>query len=148
MGRCSFAVNVPCSWLRPLVVLFSRGVFFMGGFHWVEVKGKRALPSEAPLLATAPHSTYFDGLPVTFLGLTSVVAKSTASNVPFFGSECGRRPRVAPVCCCSLNHSCCCMPPPPPLLLTSDPVQFPLINAFTNGGFAGCCSGRCVLLVA
>ncbi|ELU05888.1 hypothetical protein CAPTEDRAFT_38822, partial [Capitella teleta] len=75
------------SWLRPLVVLFSRGVFFMGGFHWVEVKGKRALPSEAPLLATAPHSTYFDGLPVTFLGLTSVVAKSTASNVPFFGSE-------------------------------------------------------------
>lgn len=78
----------PCSWLRPLVVFFSRGVFFMGGFHWVTVKGKRALPSEAPVLATAPHSSYFDALPVTFLDLTTVVAKSSAANVPFFGSRC------------------------------------------------------------
>ena len=90
------------SWMRPLVVLFSRGVFFMGGFHWVTVKGKRALPSEAPVLATAPHSTYFDALPVTFLDLTSVVAKSSAANVPFFGSECRIEASQELLVCCVL----------------------------------------------
>lgn len=72
--------------VRPLAVFFSRALFFMAGFHWVSVKGKRATSAEAPILAAAPHSSYMDALPVTYLGLTSVVAKTEAESVPFFGS--------------------------------------------------------------
>lgn len=72
--------------LRPLAVFFARGVFFFGGFHWVTVKGKRATSAEAPILAVAPHSSYLDALPVTYLGLTSVVAKTEAEDVPIFGT--------------------------------------------------------------
>lgn len=72
--------------VRPLTLFFSRGLFFVAGFHWVSVKGKRATSAEAPILAVAPHSSYMDALPVTFLGLTSVVAKTEAKSIPFFGS--------------------------------------------------------------
>ena len=50
------------------------------------MKGKLATAEEAPILAVAPHSSFFDALPITFLDLTSVVAKADAENVPIFGS--------------------------------------------------------------
>lgn len=50
------------------------------------VKGKRASSAEAPILAVAPHSSYLDALPVTYLGLTSVVAKTESQDVPIFGT--------------------------------------------------------------
>lgn len=75
------------SFLRPLVVLLCRGVFLMGGFHWVTVRGQRASVREAPVLALAPHSSYFDALVVVFLEMTTVVAKTESDNVPIFGSR-------------------------------------------------------------
>ncbi|KAF3833519.1 hypothetical protein F7725_024723 [Dissostichus mawsoni] len=36
-----------------------------GVFHWIKVKGERAKPSEVPILTMAPHSSYFDAIPVT-----------------------------------------------------------------------------------
>lgn len=71
--------------LRPLIVILCRAVFFAGGFHWISVKGTRARTEEAPIIALAPHSSYFDALPVVYLDLTTVVAKSEAELVPFFG---------------------------------------------------------------
>lgn len=61
-------------------------MFYLGGFHWVSVKGAQAKPAEASVLVMAPHSSYFDGLPVVFLNLTSVVAKAENGAVPLFGS--------------------------------------------------------------
>ncbi|XP_052822312.1 lysophosphatidylcholine acyltransferase 1 isoform X2 [Octopus bimaculoides] len=71
--------------LRPLIVFLCRAVFFTGGFHWISVKGSRARTELAPIIALAPHSSYFDALPVVYLNLTTVVAKSEAETVPFFG---------------------------------------------------------------
>ena len=50
------------------------------------MKGERASPKEATILALAPHSSYFDALPVVHCDLTSVVAKAEASSVHLFGS--------------------------------------------------------------
>jgi len=75
------------SWLRPLVVFWGRGIFFFGGYHWIKVKGQRASSEEAPILAVAPHSSYVDAVIVVYLGMTSMVAKKSAIEVPFFGSK-------------------------------------------------------------
>ncbi|KAJ8303266.1 hypothetical protein KUTeg_019662 [Tegillarca granosa] len=72
--------------MRPVVVLFCRSVFFMGGFYWIRVKGKRVSAKEAQVLTLAPHSSYFDAIAVAYLDLTTVVAKSESENVPIFGT--------------------------------------------------------------
>jgi len=76
-----------CSWLRPVVVFWSRGLFFFGSYHWIKVKGQRASAETAPILAVAPHSSYIDALVVVYLNLTSMVAKKSAVQIPFFGSK-------------------------------------------------------------
>jgi len=70
-----------------MVVFFSRGIFFFGGYHWITVKGERASASEAPILAVAPHSSYVDALIVVYFSLTSMVVKKSAIEIPFFGSK-------------------------------------------------------------
>ncbi|XP_048253840.1 lysophosphatidylcholine acyltransferase 2-like isoform X2 [Haliotis rufescens] len=72
--------------LRPLIVVLCRGVFFMGGFHWIRVRGQRATAKDAPIIALAPHSTFFDALTDVFLDLTTVVAKAESEKVPIFGT--------------------------------------------------------------
>ena len=56
------------------------------GFHYVPVKGVRASRKEAPILVAAPHSTFFDLLPVTVLGGPSVVSKIENVDIPILGS--------------------------------------------------------------
>jgi len=68
-------------------VFWSRGLFFFGSYHWIKVKGQRASAAAAPILAVAPHSSYIDALIVVYLNLTSMVAKSSAIQIPFFGSK-------------------------------------------------------------
>lgn len=63
-----------------------RALFAAGGFHWVTVKGKQATSKEAPVLAVAPHSSYFDALTVVCLGGPSVVAKGDTGYLPLVGS--------------------------------------------------------------
>lgn len=64
-----------------------RAVFVCGGFHNVKVKGQKATTKDAPVLALAPHSTFFDALPVVYLGGPSIVAKAETGRIPFFGSR-------------------------------------------------------------
>ncbi|XP_045112206.1 lysophosphatidylcholine acyltransferase 1-like isoform X2 [Portunus trituberculatus] len=70
--------------MKELVRGWVRGVFTAGGFHLVQVKGQQAHPKEAPILAVAPHSSYFDALPIVVMGAPSVVAKGEVTSVPFF----------------------------------------------------------------
>ena len=72
--------------MRVVVCWVMRALFVCGGFHHLKVKGQKATTKDAPILALAPHSTFFDALPVVYLGGPSIVAKAETSNIPFFGS--------------------------------------------------------------
>lgn len=72
--------------LRPVIVLFCQGVFLMGGF-WMTVKGKLASCKEGPIIALAPHSSYFDSLVIVYLNLSTIVVKSSTEIIPLFGSK-------------------------------------------------------------
>ncbi|KAG1714574.1 Lysophosphatidylcholine acyltransferase [Nymphon striatum] len=73
--------------LKPILCQMLRLMFMFGGWHWITVKGKRASSKEAPILAIAPHSSFFDAIVMSFLGAPSIVAKAEIDNTPFFGSE-------------------------------------------------------------
>ena len=61
-------------------------MFFVCGFHKLDIIGKQADPRDAKILAVAPHSTFFDALAVIVMGAPSVVAKAETSSIPFWGS--------------------------------------------------------------
>ncbi|KAG5264806.1 hypothetical protein AALO_G00258210 [Alosa alosa] len=88
VGRADNTVE-PVSWWRWLVDLalkaIMRAMWFSGGFHWVRVKGQPALPSEAPILTLAPHSSYFDAIPVT-MTMASIVMKAESKDIPVWGT--------------------------------------------------------------
>ena len=63
-----------------------RAMWFAGGFHWITVKGRQAPPSEASILTLAPHSSYFDAIPVT-MTMASIVMKAESKDIPVWGSE-------------------------------------------------------------
>ncbi|XP_074211899.1 lysophosphatidylcholine acyltransferase 1 isoform X3 [Camelus bactrianus] len=62
-----------------------RTMWFAGGFHRVAVKGQQALPSEAAILTLAPHSSYFDAIPVT-MTMSSIVMKAESRDIPIWGT--------------------------------------------------------------
>jgi len=70
---------------RNAICCILRFMFFCCGFN-VTIIGKQASPEEAPILAVAPHSTFFDALAVCVMGAPSVVAKAETSSIPFWGS--------------------------------------------------------------
>ncbi|PSN47347.1 hypothetical protein C0J52_06559 [Blattella germanica] len=86
LSSCGGDCFLPCRDMKEVVCALMRALFVVGGFHWVTVRGKQASAKDAPILALAPHSTYFDALPVVFLGAPSVVAKGETGHLPFFGS--------------------------------------------------------------
>ncbi|GAB6018453.1 Lysophosphatidylcholine acyltransferase 2 [Chamberlinius hualienensis] len=71
--------------LKVVICMLLRAMFFVAGFHWVNIKGKRVPVEEAPVLVLAPHSSLFDTLPVIMMGAPSLVIKVGAENSPFFG---------------------------------------------------------------
>uniref|UniRef100_A0A8C4R5R8 Lysophosphatidylcholine acyltransferase 1 n=1 Tax=Eptatretus burgeri TaxID=7764 RepID=A0A8C4R5R8_EPTBU len=62
-----------------------RCLWFVAGFHWICVKGSPAPPQRAPIHTIAPHSTYFDAIPVT-MTMASIVAKSESQHIPLWGT--------------------------------------------------------------
>uniref|UniRef100_A0A5S6Q7Q6 PlsC domain-containing protein n=1 Tax=Trichuris muris TaxID=70415 RepID=A0A5S6Q7Q6_TRIMR len=58
---------------------------FVIGFGHVKVKGRRASPTEAPILVLAPHCSFFDALPVCWIGAPSVVCKKSLVTAPIIG---------------------------------------------------------------
>lgn len=73
--------------MRIVICWMMRALFLCGGFHHLKVKGRKAETKDAPVLALAPHSSFFDALPVVYLGGPSIVAKGESRRLPFFGSR-------------------------------------------------------------
>ena len=71
---------------RRLMAALGRAYYFCMGFR-VVVKGKQVSSSEAPILAVAPHSTFFDGIVCIVAGLPSTVSRVENLATPIFGRE-------------------------------------------------------------
>ncbi|XP_077454268.1 lysophosphatidylcholine acyltransferase 1 [Stigmatopora argus] len=87
-GRLETTVEPQCLWRRLVDIILKiimRVMWFAGGFHWMTVKGQRALPAEAPILTLAPHSSYFDAIPVT-MTMASIVMKAESKDIPVWGT--------------------------------------------------------------
>ncbi|MGH0133597.1 UNVERIFIED_CONTAM: hypothetical protein FKN15_053080 [Acipenser sinensis] len=69
---------------HAVVSCAGRAFFFFMGFR-VTVKGKRVSSKEAPILAVAPHSSFFDGIVCVIAGLPSTVSRSENLATPVFG---------------------------------------------------------------
>ncbi|XP_028282031.1 lysophosphatidylcholine acyltransferase 1 [Parambassis ranga] len=88
VGRSETTVEPQCLWRRLVDIILKiimRVMWFAGGFHWMTVKGQRALPREAPILTLAPHSSYFDAIPVT-MTMSSIVMKAESKDIPLWGT--------------------------------------------------------------
>ncbi|XP_029958854.1 lysophosphatidylcholine acyltransferase 1 [Salarias fasciatus] len=88
VGRSETTVEPQCLWRRLVDIILKiimRVMWFAGGFHWMTVKGRRALPTEAPILTLAPHSSYFDAIPVT-MTMSSIVMKAESKDIPLWGT--------------------------------------------------------------
>uniref|UniRef100_A0A3Q3KVK9 Lysophosphatidylcholine acyltransferase 2 n=1 Tax=Mastacembelus armatus TaxID=205130 RepID=A0A3Q3KVK9_9TELE len=77
------AVEPMTGWRRVMAAL-GRAFYFCMGFR-VVVKGKQGSSSEAPILAVAPHSTFFDGIVCVVAGLPSTVSRVENLATPIFG---------------------------------------------------------------
>ncbi|KAL6108928.1 lpcat1 [Pungitius sinensis] len=88
VGRSETSVEPQCLWRRLVDItlkIIMRVMWFAGGFHWMTVKGRRAMPAEAPILTLAPHSSYFDAIPVT-MTMASIVMKAESKDIPLWGT--------------------------------------------------------------
>uniref|UniRef100_A0A1B6DYU8 Phospholipid/glycerol acyltransferase domain-containing protein n=1 Tax=Clastoptera arizonana TaxID=38151 RepID=A0A1B6DYU8_9HEMI len=70
---------------RSAATKLIRSMMFVIGFHWLHVKGKLATKDEAPVIVTSPHSTFFDILPVVYMGAPSPVTRVENLSIPLFG---------------------------------------------------------------
>ena len=86
----------------------------MGGFNWITVRGVRVSSKEAPILAVAPHSSFFDSLALVYMDLTSVVAKTESKHIPCFGSRLFSCSFVPLFFSLFSSFSSSSTPPPPP----------------------------------
>ncbi|TNN36191.1 Lysophosphatidylcholine acyltransferase 2 [Liparis tanakae] len=69
---------------RSVMAALGRAYFFSLGFR-VVVKGTQAGSGEAPVIAVAPHSTFFDGIVCIVAGLPSTVSRVENLATPIFG---------------------------------------------------------------
>ncbi|XP_054462039.1 lysophosphatidylcholine acyltransferase 1 [Anoplopoma fimbria] len=88
LRRSDFVIEQPSLWMSFIDLslrVIMRALWFCGGFHWIKVKGERVAPSEAPILTVAPHSSYFDAIPVT-MTMCSIVTKLESRSIPVWGT--------------------------------------------------------------
>ncbi|KAM7175658.1 lysophosphatidylcholine acyltransferase 1 isoform 2-T2 [Macrochelys suwanniensis] len=89
MGSAERELEKPLSWWRKVVDFLLKAImrtmWLAGGFHWINVKGRQALPAEAAILTLAPHSSYFDAIPVT-MTMASIVMKAESKDIPVWGT--------------------------------------------------------------
>nr|XP_042697446.1 lysophosphatidylcholine acyltransferase 1 isoform X2 [Chrysemys picta bellii] len=89
IGSAERELEKPLSWWRKVVDFLLKAImrtmWLAGGFHWINVKGRQALPAEAAILTLAPHSSYFDAIPVT-MTMASIVMKAESKDIPVWGT--------------------------------------------------------------
>ncbi|XP_070574726.1 lysophosphatidylcholine acyltransferase 2-like isoform X3 [Ptychodera flava] len=74
-------------WRRKLLIPITHltALGFKSCGYAVVVKGQRSTVARAPLLAIAPHSSFFDAIPFPItLGMPSPVAKTEIGDIPLF----------------------------------------------------------------
>ncbi|XP_055061381.1 lysophosphatidylcholine acyltransferase 2 [Misgurnus anguillicaudatus] len=71
--------------LRQRVMTFLGRLYYFGMGFRVVVKGKQASSAEAPILAVAPHSSFFDAIVSIEAGLPSTVSRIESLDAPVFG---------------------------------------------------------------
>jgi len=71
---------------QKVMAALGRAYYFSMGFR-VVVKGTQVSSNEAPILAVAPHSTFFDGIVCVVAGLPSTVSRVENLATPIFGSK-------------------------------------------------------------
>lgn len=92
MSYCTLHIYVVLGfWLhfsgvRRAVYVVVRLMFGAVGFHRVRTVGEQATRQEAPVLAVAPHSSFYDGLAAVVTGGPTIVAKEENSSIPIVGS--------------------------------------------------------------
>uniref|UniRef100_A0A8C1Z4C3 Lysophosphatidylcholine acyltransferase 2 n=1 Tax=Cyprinus carpio TaxID=7962 RepID=A0A8C1Z4C3_CYPCA len=82
------AVEPMTGWRRFMhkrVMTFLGWLYFFGMGFRVVVKGKQASSVQAPILAVAPHSSFFDAIVCIEAGLPSTVSRSESLEAPIFG---------------------------------------------------------------
>uniref|UniRef100_A0A4W4H851 EF-hand domain-containing protein n=1 Tax=Electrophorus electricus TaxID=8005 RepID=A0A4W4H851_ELEEL len=67
------------------VMVFLGRVCFLGMGFCVVVKGRQVSGAKAPILAVAPHSSFFDAIACIVAGLPSIVSRSESLDAPIFG---------------------------------------------------------------
>ncbi|RMX50199.1 hypothetical protein pdam_00004832 [Pocillopora damicornis] len=73
-------------WMKDFLPVIVRSILFALGFHRVKIKGKLALPSEAPVTVIAPHSSFLDILLLSEYGKApSGISKMENLDSPFLG---------------------------------------------------------------
>jgi len=89
---CTFHVYVVSGFLlrfscvRRAVYVVVRLMFGAVGFHRVRTVGEQATRQQAPVLAVAPHSSFYDGLAAVVTDGPTIVAKEENSFIPIVGS--------------------------------------------------------------
>ena len=74
--------------LFQVIGMIGRVQFFVMGFMWITVKGKRASNDEARILVIAPHSSFFDALTwFSSFPMASSVSRVENIKAPFIGCE-------------------------------------------------------------
>ncbi|XP_015363649.1 PREDICTED: 1-acylglycerophosphocholine O-acyltransferase 1-like [Diuraphis noxia] len=68
-------------YVRRAVYMVVRLMFGAVGFHRVRTVGEQATRKEAPVLAVAPHSSFYDGLAAVVTGGPTIVAKEENSYI-------------------------------------------------------------------
>lgn len=88
-GRSSSDHSPLKGWRRSvkgLMVLIGRVQFFMMGFHYIKIKGKKANPSEASIFCAAPHTSFFDAIIAVVLEMPGCVSREENKHAPMFGT--------------------------------------------------------------
>ncbi|XP_056286347.1 lysophosphatidylcholine acyltransferase 1 [Pseudoliparis swirei] len=88
LARSDYVIEPQSWWMRFIDLslrLIMRALWFCGGFHWIRVKGERAAASKVPIFTVAPHSTYFDAIPIT-MTMCSILTKLESRSIPVWGT--------------------------------------------------------------
>jgi len=104
-----WAFDCVFSCVRRAVYVVVRLMFGAAGFHRVRTVGEQATRQQAPVLAVAPHSSFYDGLAAVVTGGPTIVAKEENSFIPIVGST--RRSSTSSlyiIIFCTV-WLCCCM---------------------------------------
>lgn len=81
-----FVCVIAYRFMHKRVMTFLGRLYFFGMGFRVVVKGKQASSVEAPIIAVAPHSSFFDAIVCIETGLPSTVSRSESLEASIFGS--------------------------------------------------------------